>query len=360
MGKGLTLTLNDLIKLGVIKTKKRKAHKGHKIKYKIENSTASSTLRQPSDHMRGYATVNNLPPVMNPYTDNLRLRDANDSFNSRLLEYKNQLQDEKLKTDDFMSQSKNAYRYLLQNIPTTDRFGTDLPVERRLGYDLGDSVDVPDTSTGFESQIDHTAGGTSPYLIPGTPQYELSRKPSEVILEDDKGDPNAPIKAPRTETIIATPEGPKPISTLGRMLKNITGGASSDKSKKKIVIEEGENDYDAPTTPTKSVQFQNTKVGGGNIRGPTTRTLDPHTVETTKSKPTKLELQNWRKWYEDLGGHDDSVSAFPSRTKYQQEISKLLLDQYLAADGNDPNILKSRDPNLINTAIYKMLKEKYA
>ena len=37
---------------------------------------------------------------MMPYTDNLRLRDSNDNFNTRLLEYKNDLTTQKLLLND--------------------------------------------------------------------------------------------------------------------------------------------------------------------------------------------------------------------------------------------------------------------
>jgi len=342
MAKGLTLTLNDLIKLGVIKFKRRKGRKGHKIKYKIENSTAS-TLRQPSDHLRGYATINNMPPIMNPYTDNLRLRDANDNFNTRLLEYKNQLHDEKLKTDDFMDRSKVAYNYLLHSV---DRFGIDtsqLPIERRLGYDTSDSIDVADTSTDFQPQISQTQGGTSPYLTgSGMTLYE-TQKPSGIIQEE--GEPSATIEVSRSEKMIPqTPEQPK---------KSIMGlFSSSSKPKKKLVIQEEEPE--TITTPA------NTKVGGGG--GASVSSSTPvRTVATGNRRPTREEMANWRKWYEDLAGDevDPSVTASPHRKTYQTAISNLLLQDYIRAGGNDSSILKSKDPNVINVEIRKLLKKQF-
>ena len=95
MKQGLLLTLKELIRLGVIKTKRRKR------KSKPQLTTMSSMdkainvpLSIQSRRYNEFISASQ-PPTQIPYTDNLRLRDEQSNFNTRLLEYKNQLENEK-------------------------------------------------------------------------------------------------------------------------------------------------------------------------------------------------------------------------------------------------------------------------
>ena len=99
MKNGLLLTLKQLIKLGVINFKKKKRKNKNKRLQQIEAfENALNTSVPVNPQTRRYADFvgSGAPPQFQPNTDALRLRDSNDIFNTRLLEYKNDLVDQKL------------------------------------------------------------------------------------------------------------------------------------------------------------------------------------------------------------------------------------------------------------------------
>ena len=95
MKQGLLLTLKELIRLGIIKTKRRKRKSQPKLTTmqsmgKAINAPLSIQSRRYNEFISA-----SQPPTQMPYTDNLRLRDEQSNFNTRLLEDKNQLENEK-------------------------------------------------------------------------------------------------------------------------------------------------------------------------------------------------------------------------------------------------------------------------
>ena len=52
------------------------------------------------------------PPTQQPYTDNLRLRDTNDNFNTRLLEYKSSLENQKLLLNNQQEEQNKLSRFV--------------------------------------------------------------------------------------------------------------------------------------------------------------------------------------------------------------------------------------------------------
>lgn len=95
MKEGLLLTLKELIKLGIIKTKRRKKKRSSQLTTMSSmNKAVNVPLSIQSRRYNEFISASQ-PPTQMPYTDNLRLRDEQSNFNTRLLEYKNQLENEK-------------------------------------------------------------------------------------------------------------------------------------------------------------------------------------------------------------------------------------------------------------------------
>jgi hypothetical protein len=91
-----------LIKLGVIKIKKRRKNKNKRLQQidAFEKGITNAIPFNPQNKRYSDFIASSSAPQMMPYTDNLRLRDANDNFNTRLLEYKNDLTGQKLLLND--------------------------------------------------------------------------------------------------------------------------------------------------------------------------------------------------------------------------------------------------------------------
>ena len=104
MKNGLLLTLKQLIKLGVINLKKKRKNKNKNKRLQqidaFEKGITNAVPFNPQNKRYSDFVGSSTPPQMTPYTDNLRLRDSNDNFNTRLLEYKNDLTTQKLLLND--------------------------------------------------------------------------------------------------------------------------------------------------------------------------------------------------------------------------------------------------------------------
>lgn len=94
MKQGLLLTLKELIKLGIICTKRRKKRKTSSQLTTMSSMGKGIPLSIQSRRYNEFLSASQ-PPTQMPYTDNLRLRDEQSNLNTRLIEYKNQLENEK-------------------------------------------------------------------------------------------------------------------------------------------------------------------------------------------------------------------------------------------------------------------------
>jgi len=98
MKQGILLTLKELLILGIIKPKRRRKRRSN-VRSNIK-SVSDENLRKgeltiiPSTKYNDFISASQ-PPSQMAYTDNLRLRDEQSNFNTRLIEYKNQLENEK-------------------------------------------------------------------------------------------------------------------------------------------------------------------------------------------------------------------------------------------------------------------------
>jgi len=349
MPKGLTLTLKDLVKLGVIKLKKRKRRKHRKAVVGLP--VEANVVRSSSGHMTGYGSIASAVPLQ-AYSDHLRLRDANDQLNSHLVSQRHLLENEKAKTDDFIQKSKQLYVHLLQNGYLRNMFdGISQP--NTIGYSDTDDIDVPTSAPNFHSQLDFSQGGTSPYILTNEPEEE-----SDTIQLDRKETirPSIVRDSATAQDDLTTPKKSK--GFLGT-IASLTGLSRSGKGKEPIAISDNvpyegvaqidEHEVDEPI---------GVKQGGGGspVSSPILRR-----VETTKRKPTREELRKWREWYQEVAGDkiDNDVLSSPHRGKFEKAISTILLQQYKDAGGKDTNVLKSKDPNLINKKLRQLLRDNW-
>jgi hypothetical protein len=162
MKNGLLLTLKQLIKLGVIKLKKKRKNKNKRLKQidAFEKGVSNAVPFNPQNKRYSDFVGSSSPPQMMPYTDNLRLRDSNENFNTRLLEYKNDLTSQqqlineqqikqKVLEDDIDTKSKIIMREIARPITYdhTYDYGTS-------GFAYDDDIVVSQTegSDSFEPQ----------------------------------------------------------------------------------------------------------------------------------------------------------------------------------------------------------------
>lgn len=322
---GLVLTLKELIDLGIIKIKrKRKRSKKLNKRKKIENATTDNVVRSSSDHMKGFSAFGNAT-TLNPNSDVRQLSIANDANNSRFTELKNQLATEREKNDLFIENTKGAFGYVLNNMTQKDRFANTLPYTPtpRVGFVPDDSIDITETKGDdtFEPQIDYQPGGTIP-----PPQLTLSLK-----------QPEEPTITPEREF---TPQ-PSIETTLKKqsLITSMFGLKKKAKSK----------------TPESKTPDENPKTGGGGVETPD---FSPRII-ASKYKATKQEIDQWKEWYNDLNGDDETIINSTKRSVVVGGVIDLLQTKYKNAGGNDKSILKSKDPNVIDKAILKVIQNKF-
>lgn len=194
MKQGLLLTLKELIKLGIIKTKRRK-RKSQPL------TTMSSMGRGPtgiplsiqSRRYNEFISATNPSPAI-AYTDNLRLRDEQSNFNTRLLEYKNQLENEK-------SLLENRQKEIIEDINySKSAVGNELQklynkMNRNTNWEE-DNNDIPQTfgSDSFKSQRDEII--EQPLRPPEYLQLQPSEDEEILPAKSPRGRPKSTIPLP--------------------------------------------------------------------------------------------------------------------------------------------------------------------
>ena len=157
MKNGLLLTLKQLIKLGVIKLKKKRKNKNKRLQQidAFEKGITNAVPFNPQNKRYSDFVGSSTPPQMTPYTDNLRLRDSNDNFNTRLLEYKNDLtsqqqiiNEQQTKHKELVDDVDAGRQWIMRELrPVSYDYGTS-------GYAYDDDIIVSQTSgsDSFEPQ----------------------------------------------------------------------------------------------------------------------------------------------------------------------------------------------------------------
>ena len=161
MKNGLLLTLKELIKLGVIKIKKRRRRGLSTTKKSIQAQLPSVQQSMGQDKYNAFVTTS--APNPQAYSDALRLRDENRNFDTRLLEYKNEQQQQKL-----LLKNQQQLQQRLQQIQQQQQLSIDegTPAVQYLlakqsqaplrGFVEDDNVDVTEVngSDDFKTQQD--------------------------------------------------------------------------------------------------------------------------------------------------------------------------------------------------------------
>ena len=171
MKNGLLLTLKELIKLGVIKIKKRRRRRGFSTTKKLIQEQQPS-VEQGVGEQKYNAFVTTTAPNPQAYSDALRLRDENRNFDTRLLEYKNQQQEQKLLLEDQQQLQQQLQQSITQGIPIINNLLTRTKAIES-GFANDDNVDVTEVfgSDNFKTQQDIA----DPELrqMPPPPQMQL-------------------------------------------------------------------------------------------------------------------------------------------------------------------------------------------
>jgi hypothetical protein len=392
MKNGLLLTLKQLIKLGVIKLKKKRKNKNKRLQQidAFEKGLTNAVPFNPQNKRYSDFVGSSSPPQMMPYTDNLRLRDSNDNFNTRLLEYKNDLTNQKLLLND----QRDKQRELENDVD----IGRQIimrelrPITYDYGYVNDDEVDVAETygSDSFEPQtrrehsLPETRGlqlhSAQPTRYSAIQDYEdedegiisreelLRRKREEQnaksfespfkdnlakeenFAEDDSepiGKPFGLLAQPSDdegEAEHSTPQNP----TIRRINEN--------KKYRPTFIESKEDNEEKVTQQNEEekapMNFPKEKVPKHD-----NFPFSPERIPYARTKPSVAEVQQWREWYLQLGFKDPTILRTNTRSSYIKPIQAKLLDEYKKLRGDkDPSILRSKDPRII----YKAVKQRLA
>ena len=390
MKNGLLLTLKQLIKLGVIKLKKKRKNKNKRLKQidafekGISNAVPFDTQNKRYSNFVGSSS----PPQMTPYTDNLRLRDSNDNFNTRLLEYKNDLTSQKLLLND----QQTRHEELLNDVDTGRHWIMRQlqPVSYDYGYVNDDEVDVAETdgSDSFEPQTrqPHSA---QPTRYSAIQDYEdedegiisreelLRRKREEEnaksfqspfkdnLAKEDKfaEDTTEPIgkdfgllaqtSVDEGEAEQSTPQNP----TIRRINENkkhrpTLVDRKEDNEEKLPESNEGDRKSLEAVASEEKTSMKFPKV---DIPKHENFPFSPEKIPMAKTKPSVSELAQWKEWYLREGLNDPSILRMNTRSSYIKPIQAKLLDEYKKLRGEkDPSILKAKDPR----TIYKAIKQR--
>jgi len=379
MKNGLLLTLKQLIKLGVIKFKKKRKNKNKRLQ-QIEAFEKGVSDAVPFDTQnKRYSNFvgSSSPPQMMPYTDNLRLRDSNDNFNTRLLEYKNDLTSQQ----QIINEQQTKHKELVDDVDAGRQWiMRELrPITYDYGYVNDDEVDVAETygSDSFEPQTrkstqsarysaiqdyeDEDEGIISREELLRRKREEQNAKSFESPFKDNLAkeenfaeDDSEPIGKPfgllaqpsddEGEEEQSTPQNP----TIRRINEN--------KKYRPTFIESKEDNEEKVTLQNEEekapMNFPKEKVPKHD-----NFPFSPERIPYARTKPSVAEIQQWREWYLQLGFKDPTILRTNTRSSYIKPIQAKLLDEYKKLRGDkDPSILRSKDPRII----YKAVKQRLA
>ena len=379
MKNGLLLTLKQLIKLGVIKLKKRRRNKNKRLQQieAFEKGITNAVPFNPQNRRYSDFVGSSSPPQMMPYTDNLRLRDSNDNFNTRLLEYKNDLTTQKLLLNDQQEKQRELEndvdierQIIMRELrPVTYDYGT-------TGFSYDDDIVVSQTdgSDSFEPQTrqptrysaiqDYEDEG----IITRAELYRQKRAEEEERRQRESF--QSPFKDNLAKEENFAEDDSEPIGKDFGLLTQASDDEAEaeqstpqnvptrDKEKKKTKptfireTEETEDQVPQQNEELKPMNFPNVAVPKHD-----NYPFSPEKIPYAKTKPSVAELAQWKEWYLQLGLKDPSILKMNTRSSYIKPIQAKLLDEYKKLRGDkDPSILRSKDPRII----YKAVKQRLA
>jgi hypothetical protein len=382
MKNGLLLTLKQLIKLGVIKLKKRRKNKNKRLQQieAFEKGVSDAVPFNPQNKRYSNFVGSSTPPQMMPYTDNLRLRDSNDNFNTRLLEYKNDLTGQKLLLND----QQEKQRELENDVD----IGRQIIMRelRPVSYDYGPSgfsyddnivISQTDGSETFEPQTRQQPHTAQPTRYSAIQDYEeegiISR--AEELMRRKREEENAqsfqsPFKDNLAKEENFAEDDSEPIGKPFKLStqasddeaeteqltpQNPTIRIKENKKHRSTLIDRKEDNQDKISESNEDVKSMN--FPKEPVPKHDNFPFSPERIPYAKSKPTVAELEQWKEWYLQMGLKDPSILQMNTRSSYIKPIQAKLLDEYKKLRGNkDPSILRSKDPRII----YKAIKQRLA
>ena len=395
MKNGLLLTLKQLIKLGVIKLKKKRKNKNKRLQ-QIEAFEKGVSDAVPFDTQnKRYSNFvgSSSPPQMMPYTDNLRLRDSNDNFNTRLLEYKNDLtsqqqiiNEQQTKHKELVDDVDAGRQWIMRELrPVSYDYGTS-------GYAYDDDIIVSQTSgsdsfepqTRREHSLPETRGlqlhSAQPTRYSAIQDYEdedegiISR---EELLRRKREEQNAksfesPFKdnLAKEENFAEDDSEPigKPFGLLGQPSddegeaeqstpQNPTIRRINENKKYRPTFIESKEDNEEKVTQQNEEEKASMNFPKEKVPKHDNFPFSPERIPYARTKPSVAEIQQWREWYLQLGFKDPTILRTNTRSSYIKPIQAKLLDEYKKLRGDkDPSILRSKDPRII----YKAVKQRLA
>lgn len=385
MKQGLLLTLKELIRLGIIKTKRRKKRAPYGSSRQLSTMESMGKATYPVNPQTrrtgGIVTASTPETSSQRNTDALRLRDEQAQQNVRLIESKSALENQKKLLEQQQQEQYKLSRFVdtgLQYI-TQDINRINIGKGYVMGYVDDDNIDIPAVqgSDSFQPQTSakqqeepvytpfkdtgneetQFAEDTSepigkPFdLLAQTSEGEEEENPTQIRSSSKKKQPDlrAYFSKPSDESEIETIETPQEKTKVKRRPKK--------KSSESFTGEEYQKAYETLINEEKAKTKAEADTGFNFPNEPVTKPefFSPSMMIKSKGgRPTRRELDQWREWYLRLKLNDDDVLASNRREDYEKPILAKLKEQYIDIRGDDKNVLKSKDPQVV----YKAIRQK--
>ena len=318
------------------------------------------------------------PPSFQPNSDALRLRDENDRLNVKMIETKNEMENQKQMINEQQIRHKElendvdiGRRYIMRELNPVNYYGK----SGGFAYDDDILVSQTDGSDSFEPQT------RQPQTAQATRYSAIQDYEDEGILtreeyRQQRDQENAksfqsPFKDSLAEEDKFAEDNSEPIGKdFGLLSQPSDDEAEGEqltpqnpqiriKEKKRVkptfTRDKEENEDQVP----QQNEEENTSMKFPKVDVPKHNNypFSPEKIPYAKTKPSVVEVQQWKEWYLQLGFKDPSVLNMNTRSSYIKPIQAKLLDEYKKLRGDkDPSILRSKDPRII----YKAIKQRLA
>jgi len=339
MKNGLLLTLKQLIKLGVIKLKKKRKNKNKRLQQieAFEKGVNDAVPINPQNKRYLYP-----PPASTSFqinSDALRVRDDNARLNVQKIENKNDIKNQK----KIINEQEFRYKELANDVDIGRHF---LMKYGPAGYAYDDDIVVSQTagSDTFEPQTRMDTRNFEPQTIQELP-YSAFKD-----TEEKQGN----FSEDSTEEAIGKPFGmltqnsddEEEVTISKKKFKVIPTLITKTKDNKEKILESKESESEL-----KPMNFPNIPVPQHD-----NYPFSPERIPYAKTKPSVVELEQWREWYQREGLKEQSILESNKRSNYIKSILKKMLFDYSQLRGEkDPSILKSKDPRIVYKAIKNRL-----
>ena len=365
MKNGLLLTLKQLIKLGIIKFKKKRKNRNKSKMREIDAFEKEITSEVPINPQNRRYRDSTSPPSFQPNSDALRLRDENDRLNVKMIESKNEMENQKqmineqhIRHRELENDVDVAKHHIMRDLNQLNYYG------KIGGFAYDDDIVVSQTSGSltFQPQTSQPTTPEPSSAIPPTPRS---------LTEDDffTSDAEAVLQPPPTNEPIVQSDSDEEINTppITIKTKRKTQPRTRPRTRRGVSFSDEEGNPLSFEKAEKAEEAGEGEAGGAGGGGASTNfpnepvpkhnnyPFSPERIPYSKTKPSVAEVQQWKQWYLLLGLKDPSILQMNTRSSYMKPILAKSLDEYKKLRGEkDPNILKSKDPRVI----YKAVKQR--